>query len=359
MPSGAGDDAPAGFAWPVPQKALVDFTRSFAVMIGARLTLVQALTTAAKQCGHKRLRAAIEAVRRDVERGASLADSFAQHPTTFDALFVHLARIGEAAGVLDQVMLRLATYMEKSAGLRRKVLFALFYPLLILVVAIAATVFFLTVIVPTFAEMYADFGQELPGPTRVILMLSTLLTEYALHALVALGGCGLAGAAWLRTEQGRLRWDRTKLRVPLFGGIIRRSLVARFCRTLGTLVASGVALTDALAILAQASGNAHVQALLTQVLGRVKRGSSLYQPLMQTGVFPEMVAQMIAVGEQTAELDAMLLHAAAYYEDEVDSFLEALTSVIEPVLIIGIGLLLGSILVALYLPMFELIGMVG
>ncbi len=256
-------------------------------------------------------------------------------------------------------MLRLATHFEKTSALKRKVTFAMFYPALILIVAIAATVFFLTVIVPTFAEMYADFGQQLPTPTKVILALSALLTDHALKALVGLGVLVLTVGAVLRSTKGRLLWDRAKLGLPLFGRVITKSLVARFCRTLGTLVGSGVALTDALDIIAQSAGNKHVQAVLENVLGRVKRGSTLYAPLMQANIFPEMVAQMIAVGEQTAELDDMLMHAATYYEQEVDTFLEALTSIIEPVLIIGIGLLLGGILVAMYLPMFELINFVG
>lgn len=343
----------------VPAKALVDFTRSFAVMLRARLPLVQSLETAARQCKNTALKHVLEVVRRDVERGASLSESLARHEHVFNRLYVHLARVGELAGILDEILLRLATHLEKTAALKRKVCFALFYPGLILTVAIGATLFFLTAIVPTFAEMYADFDQELPGPTQVVLRLSQALTDYFLVVILGTGGSAVGIVMLLRTPRGQLTWDRVKLRSPLLGSLMQRSLTARFCRTLGTLLMSGVALVDALSILAKASGNRCAEHALTEVLGRVSQGSNLYQPLKQAGLFPDMVVQLIAVGEQTAELDGMLLHAAEHYEEELDVFLDGLTSILEPVLIIMIGLMLGGILVALYLPMFELINTVG
>jgi len=343
----------------VPSKALVDFTRSFAVMIRARLSLVQSLETAANQCKHAYLRQAIEDVRRDVQRGKSLADSLARHDRIFNSLYVHLAQIGEVAGILDRVLLRLATHLEKAAALKRKIQFALFYPGLILTVAVGAIVFFLTTIVPTFAEMYADFGRELPGPTQVILALSEAMTDYFPVVLVSLSLVVVGLGVLLQSPAGRLTWDRLKLRIPLVGTLLSKSLTARFCRTLGTLLSSGVALVDALSILAKASGNQFVERTLGDGLVRVRRGSSLYEPLKQAGFFPDMVVQLIAVGEQTAELDGMLLHAADHYEQEVDAFLDGLTSIIEPILIVVIGLMLGGILVSLYLPMFELINTVG
>ena len=343
----------------VPPKALVDFTRSLAVMIQARLSLVQSLDTAAAQCKNAHLKQIIETVRRDVQRGKSLGDSLARHEHVVGNLFVHLARIGEVAGILDRVLLRLASHLEKTAALRRKIRFALFYPGLILTVAVGAIIFFLTAIVPTFAEMYADFGRALPGPTQVVLRLSEALTDYFLVVAIGIGVVVVGISMMQRSPRGRLTWDRLKLRLPLLGVLMRKSLTARFCRTLGTLLSSGVALVDALSILAKASGNQYVEQVLTEVLGRVRRGSSLYEPLKQAGFFPDMVMQLIAVGEQTAQLDGMLLHAAGHYDEEVDLFLEGMTSIIEPVLIIVIGLMLGGLLVSLYLPMFELINTVG
>ena len=358
--AGTKNTKPTPHPWSrVSPRALIDFTRSFAVMIQARLSLVQSLNTAAAQCTNARLKHVIETVRRDVQRGKSLAESLARHERIFNSLYVHLVHIGEVAGILDRVLLRLAAHLEKAAALKRKVQFAMFYPGLILTVALGAIIFFLTAIVPTFAEMYADFGHELPGPTRVVLRLSEALTDYFLVVAIGMSLLIVGIGVLLRSPGGRLTWDRLKLRFPVLGSLMLKSLTARFCRTLGTLLSSGVALVDALSILAKASGNQYVERALTDVLGRVRRGSSLYQPLKQAGFFPDMVVQLIAVGEQTAELDGMLLHAAEYYEQEVDVFLDGLTSIIEPILIVVIGLMLGGILVSLYLPMFEMINAVG
>lgn len=356
--AGAKDTKPTPWSR-VSSRALIDFTRSFAVMIQARLSLVQSLDTAAAQCTNARLKHVIETVRRDVKRGKSLADSLARHDRIFNSLYVHLAHIGEVAGILDRVLLRLARHLENASALKRKIQYAMFYPGLILSVAIGTIIFFLTAIVPTFAEMYADFGRELPGPTRVVLRLSEVLTDYFLVVAIGMSLLIVGIGVLLRSPGGRLTWDRLKLRLPVLGSLMRKSLTARFCRTLGTLLSSGVALVDALSILAKASGNQYVERTLTDVLGRVRRGSSLYQPLKQAGFFPDMVVQMIAVGEQTAELDRMLLHAAEHYEQEVDAFLDGLMSIIEPILIVVIGLMLGGILVSLYLPMFEMMNAVG
>lgn len=328
-------------------------------MLRARLSLVQSLTTAAAQCRHPGLQRVLDAVVSEVQGGKSLSESLSRHGRVFNKLYVHLTRVGEMAGVLDQVMLRLAAHLEKTAALKRKIRFAMFYPGLIMTVAVGAIFFFLIVIVPTFAEMYADFNQQLPGPTQVVLRLSQMLTEYAVWMVLGLGGVAFGIGMALRTPQGQRAWDRAKLRVPLLGSLLQKGLTARFCRTLGTLLSSGVSLVDALGILANASGNRYVEEVMGNVLGRVRRGSSLYAPLKNAGFFPDMVVQLIAVGEQTAELDAMLLHAAQHYEQELDALLDGLTAIIEPVLIVAIGVMLGSILVSLYLPMFELMQAVG
>lgn len=344
----------------IPQKALVAFTRNLAVMLNARLPLVQALRTVASQCKHRRLAQVLDEVRRSVQGGRSLSASLAQHQTVFPPLYVPLTRMGEVAGILDKVLLRLADHAEKTAALRRKIGLALVYPGVILCVALGATVFLLTTIVPTFADMFAEFGAELPGPTQFILSVSAAITEHAFSTLlglaVALGGMLLA----LRIPRVRYLWDRYKLKIPFFGSLLHRSLIARFCRTLGTLLDSGVRLVDALTLLGQAAGNRYAEKEIGEILKRVRRGSGLYHPLKeQTTLFSPMVVQMIAVGEETAELDTMLLHAANHYEKEVDGLVESLSSVIEPVLIVAIGLLLGGILIAMYLPMFEMMHAVG
>lgn len=343
----------------VPQRALVEFARSFAVMVQARLPLLQALDTAAGQCRNARLRQVLVRVRGEVQRGRSLADSLAAHPAVFDRLFVHLARVGEAAGVLDQVLLRLATYLEKTAALRRKVQTAMAYPALVLVVAAAATTFLLTQIVPTFAEMYADFGAELPAPTQFILHVSRGMTEHVVLAVLVIAGSLGLMAGVRRTERGRLWLDRMVLRVPFAGSLLLKHSVARFCRTLGTLLASGVALVEALDLLSRMTGNRVVEQEVKKLLASVRRGSSLVRPLQEARLFPGMVVHMIAVGEETAELDRMLVHVADHYEREVDLAVEGLTAVVEPVLIVLVGIVLGGVLAALYLPIFDLVSVVG
>lgn len=344
----------------VPQKALVTFTRNLAVMLNARLPLVQALRTVASQCKHRRLARVLDEVRRSVQGGRSLSASLAQHQALFPPLYVPLTHMGEVAGILDTVLLRLADHAEKTAALRRKIGLALVYPGVILAVALGATIFLLTTIVPTFADMFAEFGAELPGPTQFILTVSGAITEHAFQTLLGLGIVLVLTLFVLRIPRVRYLWDRYKLRIPFFGSLLHRSLIARFCRTLGTLLDSGVRLVDALTLLGEAVGNRFAEKEIDEILKRVRRGSGLYHPLKErTGLFSPMVIQMIAVGEETAELDTMLLHAADHYEKEVDGLVESLSSVIEPVLIVTIGLLLGGILIAMYLPMFEMMHAVG
>lgn len=349
-----------GWTWRrASKKALVEFTRSFAVMVQARVPLDRALAIGITQCKDETLRGVLEEVHRDVRRGSSLSEACSKHPDVFTSFFVHLIHIGEVAGVLDRVLQRLASHMEKSMALKRKVAFALFYPGLILTVSIGAVVFFLVAIVPTFAEMYRDFGEALPAPTQVILRASTILTGHFPVLLGAFVAVLLGVGAVLQRPRGRWVWDRFKLRIPLVRGVLRKTLAARFCRTFGTLLASGVSLVESLSILVNVSTNTFVEHQLDYVKQRVQRGSPLAGPLKNMDVFPDMVVQLVAVGEETAELPDMLIHAADHFEQEVDVQLDGMASVIEPVLIVVIGLILGGILVALYLPMFELINTVG
>lgn len=335
-------------------RAVVEFTRSFAVMVSARLPLVEALETATMQSEDERLQGVLAEVARRVRGGRSLSESLARHPEVFGRLYVQLVRVGEVAGVLDTVLLRLATYLEKGQALKRRIRLALAYPAVVLVVATGATAFLLTVIVPTFAEMFADFGAELPVPTRVIIAVSDAVRESGLLLLGVLAGLAWGVRYALQTERGRLVWDRLRMRAPVYGTLYRRALTARFCRTLGTMVESGVALTDALDVTAGTMDNGAVEDMVREMQRRVTRGSSLAVPLGKAAVFPPMVVQMVTVGEETARLGEMLGHVAEHYEGEVDSAVEALASVIEPIMIVLLGIVLGALLVAIYLPMFEL-----
>lgn len=343
----------------IPRKVLVDFTRSFALMIKARLSLIQALDTATGQCDHVQFRNVLIDIRKKVEGGKGLSESFALYSNIFDPLYINLTRVGEVAGILDQVLLRIASYQEKAEGMRRKIRQAMAYPIVVMVVAIGATAFLLTAIVPTFAEMFTDFGAELPAPTRFILSLSSGLTQnlwLIVLLLIVLAGV----SAWLRSKPDFLQLiDRCKFNIPLIGNLIGKSLIARFCRTLGTLLESGVNLVDALAIIGSATGNRHLDKKIMIATRQVSQGRNLYTQLQKTELFPELVVHMIMVGEQTAELDQMLIHAAEFYEIEVDATLESVGSILEPVLIVVIGFILGGILVALYLPMFDLINVIG
>ncbi len=350
---------PATWGRRISGGTLAEFARGLAVMISARLPVVEALRAAAVQATNAPLRDALEQTRKDVERGQSLSHALARHERTFGPLFARMVEIGEAAGVLDDVLLRLPTFLEKSSALKQKVRMALMYPAVILVVAMGAVVFMLTVIVPTFAGMFADFGAELPAPTRVVVAVSTLVTGQ-LGWLAAAGVLIAITSGYCRQLPAvRDRLDRIRLRLPFAGALVTKSEAARLCRTLGTLMKSGVALTDALMVTERASENAVVRNLVSEMRQSTARGQPLSRPLVGSRVFPPMVVHMLQVGEETATLPETLLHIASHYEAELDRLLDGLSSVIEPVLIVLIGAVVGAILVALYLPIFELVGLSG
>lgn len=338
----------------VPARALADATRSLAVMVAARLPLVDALRTAARQTDHDRLRATLSDVARRVERGQPLAKSLERHPEVFGPLFGQLVREGEAAGALDAVLLRLADHLEKAEALRRKVRMAMAYPAIVLGVALATVTFLLTVIVPTFADMFADFGAELPLPTRIVLGVTDALQAYGWIALLVIVGLALLARTARRDPRVRRALERIRLRLPVLGPLYAKGLTARVCRTLGTLVESGVALDEALRVTATASESLLAREATAEMRRRVVRGTSLAAPMARASFFPPMVVQMVSVGEETARLSEMLLHVAGHYEAEVDAAVDALASVIEPLLVVVLGIIVGAILVAIYLPMFEL-----
>jgi type IV pilus assembly protein PilC len=343
----------------VTVKELAIFTRQFATMIGAGLPLVQCLDILSKQSETAGFRAVITAVMHDVEAGATLSDALSKHRRVFDDLFVNMVHAGEAGGVLDEILLRLATYIEKANALIRKVKGALTYPAVVLTVALGATIFMLMFIIPTFAKLFIDFGGELPLPTKIVMGLSNFLRHFWWALLAGCIGLAIAFKRYYDTESGHMVIDRLSLKMPILGDVILKGGVARFTRTLGTLIASGVPILTGLEITARTAGNKVLQAAIEATRTSIREGETIAAPLKASGVFPPMVVQMIAVGEQTGALDQMLNKIASFYEEEVDAAVETLTSVIEPVMIVVMGTIVGGMLIAMYLPMFKLINVVA
>jgi type IV pilus assembly protein PilC len=332
------------------------FTRQFATMIGAGLPMVQCLEILSSQTENKELGKVIGSVKEAVQSGATLSDALKKHPKIFDQLYVNMVEAGEVGGALDAILVRLAVYREKADQLIRKVKGAMVYPSVIVVVATLVTVGMLTFIVPTFAKMFGGVGAELPAPTLVVLSISYFLKANFIYLTV--GGIALLALFiwWKRTPAGHLMFDKFLLKTPVFGNLVRKSSVARFTRTLGTLLASGVSILEALEITAKTAGNLVVANAINKSVLSIAEGDTITGPLKSTGVFPPMVTQMIGVGERTGGLDEMLNKIADFYDEEVDEAVTALTSVIEPIIIVIMGIIIGGILIAMYLPMFDIIG---
>ena len=339
----------------IPARSLAIFTRQFSVMVDAGLPLVQCLELLAKEEPDKRLAAAIEQVRLDIEAGSTLADAMQKRPYAFDGLYSNMVAAGEAGGILDVILQRLSTFIEKQANLVSQVRSAMIYPVAVLSIAAIVVIVIMVQVVPTFTQLFEGLGAELPFTTLAVIWVSKK-TIVALPFLAA----GLVGAMYLfrryyQTAPGRLRVDSILLRTPLLGVIFKKVAVARFCRTLSTLISSGVPIMDGLEITAKTSGNAIIEGAIRQVRSRIERGETIAAPLRATGIFPPMVVQMIGAGESTGALDAMLAKIADFYEDEVDVAVKGLLTVLEPVLIAVLGVIVGTIVVAMYLPLFELI----
>lgn len=335
------------------------FTRQFATMIGAGLPMVQCLEILAQQSDSAELRKVVVQVKESVQSGSTLAEALSRHKKVFDDLYVNMVDAGEIGGALDSILLRLAAYREKTDALRRKVRGALIYPAVIFIVAIGVTFVMLTFIVPVFARMFSGVGAELPGPTKFVLGLSHFLKSNLIAGLILFVLLAIAFRFYVRTEQGRLLLDKLLLKFPLIGDLLRKSAISRFTRTLGTLISSGVSILDALEITAKTAGNKVIQNAIKKSVLSIAEGETITQPLKETGVFPPMVTQMISVGEKTGGLDDMLNKIADFYEEEVDAAVSALTSIIEPVVIIFMGMIVGGILISMYLPMFDIIGKIG
>jgi type IV pilus assembly protein PilC len=332
------------------------FTRQFATMIGAGLPMVQCLEILATQTENKELAKVIFSVKEAVQGGATLADALARHPKVFDHLYTNMVQAGEIGGALDAILLRLALYREKADKLIRKVKGAMVYPSVIVIVAVGVTFGMLTFIVPVFAKMFTGLNAELPMPTQYVLAISNFLKANLLY--LVLGLIAIVGVTlwWRKTPGGALTFDKAMLNTPMFGTLIRKSAVARFTRTLGTLLASGVAIIEAMEITAKTAGNLVIAKAINKSVLSIAEGDTITGPLKESGVFPPMVTQMISVGEKTGGLDEMLNKIADFYDEEVDAAVSALTSIIEPVIIVFMGVVIGGILIAMYLPMFDIIG---
>jgi len=332
------------------------FTRQFATMIGAGLPMVQCLEILSAQSENKELAKVVKQVKDGVQGGATLSDALSRHPKVFDPLYTNMVEAGEVGGALDAILVRLAVYREKADSLVRKVKGAMVYPAVVVVVATGVTIGMLTFIVPVFAKMFGGVGAELPAPTQVVLNISNFLKANFLYLTVAAIGAFALFLWWKHTPKGALLFDKGLLYIPVLGNLVRKSSVARFSRTLATLLASGVSILEALKITAKTSGNLVVANAINKSVVAIAEGDTITSPLKETGVFPPMVIQMIGVGEKTGGLDDMLNKIADFYDEEVDEAVTALTSIIEPVIIVIMGAIIGGILIAMYLPMFDIIG---
>jgi type IV pilus assembly protein PilC len=344
----------------IPQKQLIVFTRQFATMIDAGLPLVQCLDVIAMQLDHKGFRTILLEVKADVEGGSTFADALRKHPRAFDDLYVNLVAAGEVGGILDTILNRLAAYIEKNAKLKRQVKGAMVYPIAILIVAIVVIIVMLWKVIPVFENMFKDFGgATLPAPTQFVINISNWFVNNAFFIMAALTAFIIGFVLFLRNKNGRRVWDKFILRTPIFGPLLRKVAVARFTRTLGTMISSGVPILEALDVVARTAGNMTVQAAILYTRERISEGRNMAEPLGETKVFPPMVVQMIAVGESTGALDNMLSKIADFYEEEVEVAVAALTSLLEPIMMVVLGGIVGGIIVAMYLPIFELAGAIS
>jgi type IV pilus assembly protein PilC len=338
----------------VKLKHLAVFSRQFATMVNSGLPLLRTLAILADQTESKELAKIVGEMRLDVERGSSLSESMEKHPKAFNELYVALVRAGEVSGNLDQVLLRVADTIEKEVSLRRKIKSAMTYPTVVFGLVVIILTVMLVFVVPTFKDLYADLGGTLPGPTRLLITVSDIVRRFfpIVVGVIAIGIWGFR--QWLKTDRGRYAFDRFKLKIPIFGELFRKTALSRFARTLGTLSRSGVPILQALDIVQQTVKNAVVARAVKDVQASVKEGESLTKPLTRHPVFPPMVVQMMAVGEETGALDTMLEKIADFYDEEIEAAVESLTSMIEPVLIAVVGGTVGAIVIALYLPTFRI-----
>jgi len=345
-----------GLVGKVKEQELVVFTRQFATMIDAGLPLVQCIDILARQAENKEFARVINQVKTDVESGDSFADALRKHPKVFSDFYVNMVEAGEAGGILDTILSRLATYMEKAAALKSEVKGAMIYPAVIIGIALVVVTFLLLYVIPVFAEMFSSFGSTLPAPTRFVMYLSDLVKAYILYAIPLVFILIWLFKRFYSTERGKLLVDTVVLKLPVFGPLIQKVAVAKFTRTLGTLVSSGVPIIDGLEITARTAGNKVVERAVLSIISSIKEGQTIAEPLSRQAIFPPMVVQMIEVGENAGALDAMLNKIADFYDQEVDTAVKALTKLMEPLLMVFLGTVIGGMVVAMYLPIFKIAG---
>jgi type IV pilus assembly protein PilC len=347
------------FGGKVPAQLVAIFTRQFSVMIDAGLPLVQCLEILGSQQEHKAFRRALIQIRQDVEAGASLADGMRKHPKIFNDLYTNMVAAGEAGGILDTILQRLAAYIEKAVKLNSQVKSAMIYPVAVIGIAIIVVAIILWKVIPVFASLFKGLGAELPMPTRIVIALSNFIADFWWLVSIVVVATVFSLRQYHATYKGKRVLDGIMLKIPIFGMLLRKIAVARFCRTLATLTSSGVPILDGLQITARTAGNSVIEDAIMATRKSVEEGKTISEPLADTDVFPSMVVQMIAVGEQTGALDTMLSKIADFYEDEVDNAVAGLMKLLEPVLIAFLGVAIGGIVIAMYMPMFTLIGQVG
>lgn len=343
-----------GFGDKVAPRDVVVFTRQLATMIDAGLPIVQSLDILAGQSENRAFRKVVKQLKEDVESGSTFTDALRRHKKIFDDLFVNMVAAGEVGGILDTILNRLAGYMEKNMALMRKIKGAMIYPITIITIAVGVTTVLLIWVIPVFAELFGSMGQALPLPTQIVINLSNFVLAYGIYIAIGVAGAIFGVRQIYRTEAGQLQIDRMLLQVPIFGDLIRKSSVARFTRTLSTLVSSGVPILDALLITAKTSGNKVVERAILATRVSISEGNSIAEPLTQSKVFPSMVCHMISVGESTGALDAMLTKIAEFYEDEVDNIVNNLTTLMEPLVILILGTIIGGLVIAMYMPIFKM-----
>jgi len=343
----------------VTQADVILFCRQFSTMIDAGLPIIQCLDILCQQQENKSFKKILKDVKESVEGGQTFAEALKKYPDQFDDLFVNMVAAGEAGGILDTILQRLSAYMEKSARLKKQIKGAMTYPAITLAVAVIVVGVIMVFVIPVFEQMFADFGGQLPAPTQIVVDASRLIRDKIGYMIGAFVLAVFTFRRVVKTEKGRAFIDRYSLTLPIFGVLLRRVAVAKFTRTMGTMLSSGVSILDSLDIVAKTAGNKTVETSIFKVRRGIAEGRTMSEPLAETGVFPAMVCQMIAVGESTGALDAMLIKIADFYDEEVDQAVENLTAAIEPVMMVFMGVIIGGLVVSMYLPIFKMAGAVG
>lgn len=338
----------------VKAEEIVIFSRQLATMVEAGIPIMQGVDALQEQVTHPTFKRVLVSIRDDIQHGNSLSAAFAKHPSVFDTLYVNMIKVGETGGVLSKILDRISSYLEKTLRLKRKVQSALIYPIVVVCMAIIITVILLVKVVPTFAGIYASFNRELPAMTQALITISDILRHYLLFLVGGVIVIAVGLKQWHKTPQGALIIDRSILRLPIFGDLLRKVAISRFSRTLATLIQSGVPILESLEIVGKTIGNRLLELVVEDVKTNVREGESLAAPLSKSGVFPPMVTRMIGIGEKSGQMEKMLLKIAEFYDDQVDAAVDGLTSIIEPLIIGFLGIVIGFIVIALFLPIITI-----